>query len=316
MADQSKVGTTWTEAELDAIVEDYFSMLRDEIQGVAYVKAHHAKALDKIIMRGRGSIERKHMNISAVLTELGLPTINGYKPNRNYQGAIFTAIDRYLDRHSDAWDLGLPNPISQTQGMEDVASGHFSSPWDDKVTVGTDQKHLGAGSAVKSSLGTGLLRLTDCPERAAPKKPRSLDLERMVRKFDPAGRDHRNRILGRLGEEMVMAHERHFLIAHGCPALAKKIEWTSDERGDGAGYDIKSFDPNGQERLIEVKTTRGGPKTDFFLTRTEVEVAQERPDAWRLYRVHDILTAPGLFQIKPPLAAAMNLQAETWRAYF
>lgn len=87
-------------------------------------------------------------------------------------------------------------------------------------------------------------------------------------------------------------------------------------RGDGAGYDIRSFDPAGGERLIEVKATRGGPATDFFLTRTEREVSAERPDAWRLYRLHDLAAAPGLFQLKPPLEEAVTLTAETWRAGF
>ena len=48
--------------------------------------------------------------------------------------------------------------------------------------------------------------------------------------------------------------------------LARKVEWTSQERGDGAGYDIRSFSAAGDERLIEVKATRGGPTTDFFVT--------------------------------------------------
>ena len=44
-------------------------------------------------------MEFKHQNISAVLEELGLPWIPGYKPKRNYQAAIFDAIDRYLSAH-------------------------------------------------------------------------------------------------------------------------------------------------------------------------------------------------------------------------
>ncbi|RZJ43819.1 MAG: DUF3883 domain-containing protein, partial [Brevundimonas sp.] len=111
-------------------------------------------------------------------------------------------------------------------------------------------------------------------------------------------------------------HERTRLIAADRPDLARKIEWTSQERGDGAGYDIRSFDPTGAERLIEVKATRGGPTTPFYLTRTEREVSQERPDHWRLYRLHDLSAAPGLFVLPPPLEAAVTLEAETWRAGF
>jgi hypothetical protein len=63
-------------------------------------------------------------------------------------------------------------------------------------------------------------------------------LARLVRKFDPAARDARNRALGKQGEEMVFAHERQRLVSVGRDDLARQVEWTSQERGDGAGYDI------------------------------------------------------------------------------
>ena len=88
------------------------------------------------------------------------------------------------------------------------------------------------------------------------------------------------------------------------------------ERGDCAGYDIRSFDHTGAERLIEVKATRGGPTTPLYLTRTEREVSQERPDHWRLYRLHDLSAAPVLFILPPPPEASVTLEAETWRAGF
>ena len=37
--------------------------------------------------------------------------------------------------------------------------------------------------------------------------------------------------------------------------LESKIEWVSQTQGDGAGYDIRSFDEAGNEIVIEVKTT-------------------------------------------------------------
>ncbi|MFS0741884.1 DUF3883 domain-containing protein [Brevundimonas sp. 3P9-tot-E] len=74
------------------------------------------------------------------------------------------------------------------------------------------------------------------------------------------------------------------------------MEWTSQELGDGAGYDIRSFDPAGKERLIEVKVTRGGPATDFFLTAPS---ARSRPNA----PTPDGSTA---FTTSPPLRACSN----------
>ena len=314
MIDQSKVGTDWQAEELDAIVATYFAMLAAELSGRPYVKAHHTRDLMARTGRSHRSVEFKHMNLSSVLADLGLPTIRGYKRKDNIQGAIFPAVERYLDAHPGAWTLGLPlsSPF-HGEGDHEVVEGatrrwpptarepdqDFASPWNDQ-----------------DAPPSAILPIT-APRPLGPRrKPRPEGLARIVRKYDPAARDHRNRALGQLGEHHVFHHERAYLIAHDRPDLARKIEWTSQERGDGAGYDIRSFDPAGRERLIEVKATRGGPATDFFLTRTEREVATERPDAWHLYRLHDLAAAPALFQLKPPLEAAVKLAAETWRAGF
>lgn len=75
---EGKEGSNWSDAQNDAIVADYFSMLEMELAGQKFVKAHHNRALVEQIGRPRGSIERKYMNISAVLERLGCPRINGY----------------------------------------------------------------------------------------------------------------------------------------------------------------------------------------------------------------------------------------------
>ena len=83
----------WSDSEIDAIVGNYFEMLEHEEEGRVFSKAEHRRALMKTIARSEGSIERKHMNISAVLVALGLPYVDGYKPYRNYQNALFEAVE-------------------------------------------------------------------------------------------------------------------------------------------------------------------------------------------------------------------------------
>ncbi|MBB4796595.1 hypothetical protein HNP32_000309 [Brevundimonas bullata] len=314
MIDPSKVGTDWQAAELDAIVATYFAMLAAELTGRPYVKAHHARGLMARTGRSHRSVEFKHMNLSSVLADLGLPTIRGYKRKDNIQGAIFPAVERYLDAHPEAWGIGLSlsSPFHGEGDREAVEGATRRWP----STNEPDQSSFASPWSGQDAPPSAILPITAPPPLGPARKPRPEGLARIVRKYDPAARDHRNRALGQWGEEHVLRHERAFLIAHDRPDLARKIEWTSQERGDGAGYDIRSFDPAGRERLIEVKATRGGPATDFFLTRTEREVSAERPDAWRLYRLHDLAAAPALFQLKPPLEAAVTLTAETWRAGF
>ena len=81
------------------------------------------------------------------------------------------------------------------------------------------------------------------------------ELEQMTaiaQKYDVAERDARNKALGHAGEQRVLAHERASLLAAGRTDLAGRIRWVSHVDGDGAGYDIHSFETDGSNRLIEV----------------------------------------------------------------
>ena len=137
-----------------------------------------------------------------------------------------------------------------------------------------------------------------------------------MRKFDPVERDFRNRKLGRDGEEMIFNFERQRLQKLDRPDLARKVKWISEELGDGAGYDILSFDAKGRERLLEVKTTVGADVTPFYITRNELSVAEERPDAFRLCRLFDFTEHPRMFELAPPLEKFVHLAPLSYKASF
>jgi Domain of unknown function (DUF3883) len=277
MADDAKIGKPWRDDELDAIIADYFAMLADDLAGRPYVKSRHSTALMARIGRTHRSVEFKHQNISAVLDELGLPWIQGYMPKRNYQNAIFDGIDRYLTQNPE-----ILVPIPVLQGEPAVSAAIFVEP----------------------------------PAVTPARQPIPERLRRLVRKFDPVERDHRNRSLGKAGEEFVVSVERQKLEHADREDLARRVVWVSEEEGDGAGFDVLSFDPHGAERLIEVKTTNGAARTPFFLSRNECEMAIERPLDWSIYRVHLFARQPRIFTISPPLEGALHLNPETWRASF
>ena len=276
MANDEVAGTDWSRTELDLIVADYFSMLKEEQAGQKVHKTDHRRQLMTHVHRSKGSIEFKHQNISAVLAQLGLPRIHGYLPAWNFQGAIADAIGRYLD--------GDPNPIP-------IAV--------EQLTGFADSQLLFVGAPPVAP-----------PVNSKAKKA----FERVARKFDPALRDQLNRALGLAGEEFIYEHEQRELTRRDRRDLARKVRWVSREDGDGAGYDIRSYDASGAERWIEVKTTRGGNLTPFYLTRNENEVAKERPDAFRLYRLHDFPQNRGLFTLTPPLETVLQLEPLTFRA--
>ena len=83
--------------------------------------------------------------------------------------------------------------------------------------------------------------------------------------------------------------------------LARQIEWVSDTRGDGLGYDIQSFDADGSPRLIEVKTTGLGKDFPFIVTANEVRVSGRDADRYQLYRLFNFGRAPHLYRLRGDL---------------
>lgn len=271
-------GTDWTAREIDLIVTDYFDMLGLELAGRPFVKSRRNEALRQLIGRSHASIEFKHCNISAVLNRLGLPTVTGYKRRDNFQNALIDGIGRYLAARNDQTFL---IPTLLIEQLAEDGGLYFEAP--PPLT-------------------------SDHPTTPA--------LERLVVKFDPAARDAQNRDLGRRGEERVLAFERDALHQQGRDDLARRVRWVSEEDGDGAGYDIRSFTANGAERLVEVKTTTGHRTTPFYLSENERAFSAERPDAFRLIRLYDFARAPRAFELQPPLEACLRLAPTAYRASF
>jgi hypothetical protein len=256
----------------------YLSPLADDNQLIALSQTRYFS-----ILRAQSQItwyaqsQRTWLKPRLVAFIVASDRIPGYKPKRNYQNAIFDVIDRYLSKHPAILEL-VPAAVPAPSPPEHV----FVPP----------------------------------PEllQAAPPIPEPL--RRLIRKFDPVERDHRNRSLGTAGEEFVIEVERRQLSGADRADLARKVRWVAAEDGDGAGYDVLSFDPSGKERLLEVKTTNGSARTPFFLTRNESALALERPEDWRIYRVHLFAREPRVFTIAPPLEKSVRLSPETWRASF
>lgn len=272
---------TWSEGEIDIIVADYFAMLESDLADVPYNKAKHNRNLQNQIARTRGSIEFKHQNISAVLLGLGQPWITGYKPAANFQNALVDGVLRWLDAH-DNWLSPQDNRkfASKSPVLEEV-----------ELWIG--------------------------PPPTQRNEPPPVDPEFMAaigRKYDVAARDERNRALGKAGEELILQHEKASLMTAGRGDLAEKVRWTAVEDGDGWGYDIQSFEPNGRERLIEVKTTNGWERTPFHISQNELNVANDRRDDWHLVRLWNFARRPQAFALRPPLEAYAELTATSFLA--
>ncbi len=257
-------------------------MLADDVAGRPYNKAaHRRQLLPRLNDRSDGSVEFKHQNISAVLKGLGKIWITGYKPAFNFQTSLIDAVARWL-----AINPGWTHRTLSSRPVD--------------------------GMAEAAQLWVG-------PAPTLTNQPPPDELEQMrhiAKKFDVAARDERNRALGKAGEERVLKHERNTLTAAGREDLAQQIRWVSEEEGDGAGYDIASFDADGRQRLIEVKTTNGWERTPFHVSRNELAVADERREEWCLFRLWNFARTPKGFELRPPLDAHVSLTATSFQASF
>jgi hypothetical protein len=274
-----RIGQDWTTAEVELVVQDYFAMLRLESRGERYNKSERNDALrQRLPARSKASIELKHQNISAVLDQLGLPFVPGYKPRVNLQELLRQVVIRYVTLQSPA----LESIIEEFQSR--IAPG--------------EQQFVAA-----------LVGRPDAPRRETP-----AIRERLPRKLDYAAIEERNRLLGHAGEEWAIRFEQERLAQEGRPDLAASIDWTSNRLGDGAGYDILSSETTGVSRFIEVKTTNGGSLSPFVVTRNELSFSEEIGDAFCLYRLFDFAHAPRLFMLRGALESHVELEAVDYRA--
>lgn len=276
----------WSLEEVAATVADYFAMFDLEIRGQSYNKAEHNRLLRKLLNdRSPQAIEFKHANISAVLNDEGLPYINGYKPRSNYQQILRDAVIERL-RH----DRELVATIAE------YAEG--PAPSVPTVRSLTDV-------------------IVDPPTRDLP-NARVYEARPATRVpmlgVNYLEREARNSSLGAAGERFVLEVEHQRLWEAGNRDLAGKIDHVATTRGDGLGYDIASFELDGRERFIEVKTTSFGARTPFFASKGEVAVSEELSDRYRLYRVFKFRESPKVFILAGSLHLSCSLDPVQFRA--
>ena len=278
----------WSRQEVEATIADYFAMLAKELAGHAYNKAEHRRHLQPLLdNRTEQSIEFKHANISAVLIELGFPYIPGYKPRSNYQALLFEAVWERLAGQEQLLKLAA----------EDVER-----------------------SIVVPTVDDILKALTDPPKPAVSNRQVG---EPTVRPYATARprlavnyleREARNNALGRAGEEFVINFEQARLIKAHQQRLASQIVHIARDRGDGEGYDVLSYEESGVERLIEVKTTKYGRETPFFVSSNEVGVSQKRAKHYHLYRLFEFRNDPRLFMLHGALSDTCSLDPTSYFA--
>lgn len=273
----------WSREEVEAIVADYLQMLTMELAGQEYSKAEHRRQLGaKLNGRSDGSIEFKHCNISAVMIELGFPYIRGYQPRSSFQNLLAEVISQ---------QVALCPLLDQT------ALAAVQQP-----------------AAAPQHVDFASLR-TEAPvrqEKASSPLPPSF----RASKRDYLEREAQNRSLGAAGEDFAFRFERWRLSANDREGLAERVQHVSKTQGDGLGFDILSYNLDGTERFIEVKTTTFGRETPFFISETELARSRLEGDNYRLYRLFEFRRQPRIFELAGALDGNCFLDPVTYRARF
>jgi len=273
-----EAGDNWSRREVDAIVRLYVDMLGRDTRGEKMNKSalYRETAAAHLPARNVKSVERKLQNISAVMEDLGLPRVSGLAPLRKIQGILTDAVREALGHQE------LEEAVSRAVSLAREDRGVYLDDVDSLVVDPTEA-------------------------RLQPYKQLN-----DVRHFD--WNDAERRRIGLLGEEWVVQVEQARLSKAGQPSLAGQVTHTAKVDGDGAGYDIHSFEADGRDRLIEVKTTASGPGRSFHVTRNELEVSKQRADAFWLYRVFDFWSTPRMYQLAGAMDQTLQLDPRVFAA--
>ncbi len=274
----------WSREEVELIVADYLQMLTLELTGQSFSKAAHRRQLQQQLNgRSEASIEFKHGNISAILLELDFPFIVGYRPRPHYQTSLATVVTAQISRA----------PVLEAAALAAVQQPAIAPTLDDFSKVKAEPPVRGLHTA----------------EPAGP-------LSFQATKRDYLAREARNQALGLAGELFVVQFERWRLTQLGESKLGASVEHVSQSRGDGLGYDVLSFEADGREKLIEVKTTSFGKETPFFVTTGELVRSKADQEKFHLYRLFDFRRSPRMFSLQGSLDRHCILDPHTYRARF
>lgn len=273
----------WTREEVELIVSEYFDMLLKEQSGIAFNKSEIRRRLQPLLKsRSEGSIEFKNRNISAVLARIGQPYVRGYVPAYNYQRQLLEeVVFSYIRRQrkaEDAFKLFAELPASPQR------------PSFERMLEEVPEKET-------------LLQEPEVVYKS-PVKVSYIELEQA------------NQNIGRLGEGIVVEYEKWRLIQAGKESLADKIEWVSQTKGDGLGFDILSRNTNGTDRYIEVKSTKLTKEAPFYFTALEYDFSKRNRPNFFLYRVFNLKADPKLFIANGAYDEFCNISPTQFRGSF
>ena len=140
----------------------------------------------------------------------------------------------------------------------------------------------------------------------------------MGKKVDFEQENRHKKSIGALAEKAVIEYEIELLKSKGINDAEKIVKRVSEEIGDGLGFDILSYEEVDGiliEKYIEVKGTKGGIKSDFYLSRNELEFSKEYQDKFYLYRVFNLAKRKKMYVLHGSMYENLELIPQNYKAY-
>lgn len=111
--------------------------------------------------------------------------------------------------------------------------------------------------------------------------------------------------IGDIGEEYALSYEKRKLKRRGQHELAREVRRVSLENV-AAGYDMLSFGKSGDEKYVEVKSSKSY-YTKFELTENELRTAERCRSSYWIYRIRGVeADSPDVTEIQDPAGLIEN----------
>jgi len=145
-----------------------------------------------------------------------------------------------------------------------------------------------------------ILEIDSAQGLSKKERKRALSITKIV---DFEKENKKNKRLGEHGELVVLNAERDSLRKMDKAGLADRIRQISKEN-TSAGYDILSFEEDGRNKYIEVKSTNNSPSSqaNFLITINECEKAKKLKNFY-IYIVFDVRSKnPKIWRLRDPFS--------------
>jgi len=272
-----------TPQAIRASVRDYFTLLQAELRGRRWWLSGKAGAFrSQFVNQHNQRSEMWYGQISAILIGHGLPYLTRARPRSITHPTLLELVRTYLYNHPDVLTLmerDVFRRVDRVPAVQNHEALIAQPPSGDEIPEVSDE-----------------------------------DRAKLLAGVDFLAREQRNQSLASAGQKFVLEFEAARLRANGRDSYADGIEHVTADDGDGPGYAIHSYGLDGSDRFIEVKTTRYGRETPFYVSAHEVEISRRHGDRFWVYRVFAFREQPGLYMLQGALDDSVYLGPTEYRA--